>query len=107
MKQSLHPWFEQAWSELNLTNMPHAILLHGQTGIGKMDFALHLAKALICETSQATKPAVSVKLVIGLIQAITLTFWGLFQRAKPIYCPMKRWQGTMVWMKSPKKAGKR
>jgi DNA polymerase III subunit delta' len=56
MKQSLHPWFEQAWSELNLTNMPHAILLHGQTGIGKMDFALHLAKALICETTQTHKP---------------------------------------------------
>lgn len=56
MKQPLYPWFERAWSELNLTNMPHAILLHGQTGIGKMDFALHLAKALVCETTHTEKP---------------------------------------------------
>ncbi len=52
MSQRLHPWFEQAWSEMSLDQMPHAVLLHGQAGIGKLDFALHLAKALLCESTQ-------------------------------------------------------
>jgi len=59
MNKSLLPWFEQAWSEMNLDNMPHAVLLHGQTGIGKMDFGLYLAKALLCESGDAQKPCCS------------------------------------------------
>lgn len=54
MKKVLHPWFESAWLEMKLGNMPHAVLLHGQAGIGKLDFALHLAKALLCESSEGT-----------------------------------------------------
>lgn len=59
MKNSLLPWFEQSWSEISLNNMPHAVLLHGQTGIGKMEFALYLAKALLCESEQGQKPCCS------------------------------------------------
>lgn len=51
INQGLYPWFNQAWSEINLDNMPHAMIIHGQTGIGKFDFALHLAKALLCEST--------------------------------------------------------
>ena len=50
--QRVYPWFQQAWSEIQLNNMPHATIIHGQTGIGKFDFALQLAKALLCESPE-------------------------------------------------------
>jgi len=53
---NIYPWFQQAWSELSLDQMPHAVLIHGQAGIGKFDFALHLAKALLCESPAKNKP---------------------------------------------------
>ena len=56
MNTYIYPWFQQAWSELSLDQMPHAVLMHGQTGIGKFDFALHLAKALLCESPAKNKP---------------------------------------------------
>lgn len=55
INQGLYPWFNQAWSEINLGNMPHATIIHGQTGIGKFDFALHLAKALLCESPESNQ----------------------------------------------------
>ncbi len=33
--------------------LPHAILLRGRTGLGKDDFALHLAHALLCQQANA------------------------------------------------------
>ena len=85
MKQSLHPWFEQAWSELNLTNMPHAILLHGQTGIGKMDFALHLAKALICENTQTEKPCCQCEACHWFDTGNHPDFLGIVPESKKLY----------------------
>ena len=55
-QQAVYPWFTDAWSELNVENMPHALLIHGQPGIGKFDFALHIAKAILCESSDLTQP---------------------------------------------------
>jgi DNA polymerase-3 subunit delta' len=48
------PWLEPLWKGLDFANFPNAILLHGQSGIGKFAFSLELAKALLCENSSAT-----------------------------------------------------
>jgi DNA polymerase-3 subunit delta' len=44
------------WQGLDFANFPNAILLHGQSGIGKFAFSIELAKALLCEASSAHKP---------------------------------------------------
>lgn len=46
----LYPWQRelwQRWASLR-TRLPHAILLKGPQGIGKLDFALNLAQSLLC-----------------------------------------------------------
>ena len=48
------PWLEPLWKGLDFANFPNAILLHGQSGIGKFAFSSELAKALLCENSSAT-----------------------------------------------------
>ena len=45
------PWLEPLWKSLDFHNFPNAILLHGQSGIGKFAFSVELAKALLCENS--------------------------------------------------------
>ena len=53
---TIAPWLQPLWSSLDFAKLPNAILLHGQSGIGKFAFAIELAKALLCESEQATKP---------------------------------------------------
>lgn len=51
------PWLEPLWQSLDFANFPNAILLYGQSGIGKFAFSVELAKALLCEnSSSAVKP---------------------------------------------------
>ena len=51
------PWLQPLWDSLDFNNFPNAVLLHGQSGIGKFNFAIELAKALICEdASSELKP---------------------------------------------------
>lgn len=47
----LAPWLQALWKDLDFDQFPNAILLHGQSGIGKFSFAIELAKALLCESS--------------------------------------------------------
>lgn len=47
------PWLEPLWAGLPFSNFPNAILIHGQSGIGKFAFSVELAKALLCESSSA------------------------------------------------------
>ncbi|HEU4845428.1 MAG TPA: DNA polymerase III subunit delta', partial [Burkholderiaceae bacterium] len=51
MSNSIYPWQEDAWRQLQLLRqrMPHAILFHGAAGIGKSDFIEHFAQGLLCE----------------------------------------------------------
>ena len=49
-------WLEPVWDSMNLAALPNAVLIHGQSGIGKFEFSIELAKALLCETSAAIKP---------------------------------------------------
>ncbi|MCY0388115.1 DNA polymerase III subunit delta' [Robbsia sp. Bb-Pol-6] len=52
---ALYPWQQAAWHALGdlRARWPHALLIHGQAGIGKTRFARQLAKALLCEGAQA------------------------------------------------------
>jgi DNA polymerase-3 subunit delta' len=54
--KKIAPWLEPIWDGVNLTEFPSAVLIHGQSGIGKFEFSIELAKALLCEASGAAKP---------------------------------------------------
>lgn len=63
MNQLLHseeslraPWLQPLWESLDLNHFPSAVLIHGQAGIGKFEFAVELAKALLCEGGNPVKP---------------------------------------------------
>ena len=45
------PWLKPLWSNLDFDHFPNAILIHGQSGVGKFAFAVELAKALLCEST--------------------------------------------------------
>ncbi|HEY3600297.1 MAG TPA: DNA polymerase III subunit delta' [Paraburkholderia sp.] len=47
----IYPWQTDDWTRLQQLRSawPHALLLHGQGGIGKLRFAQHLAQGLLCE----------------------------------------------------------
>jgi len=51
MSNSIYPWQENSWQQLQLLRqrMPHAILFHGAAGIGKSDFIEQFAQGLLCE----------------------------------------------------------
>ncbi|MEP6657760.1 MAG: DNA polymerase III subunit delta' [Betaproteobacteria bacterium] len=53
------PWQQEALLEVigQRSAMPHALLIHGQAGIGKHALALHLAQALLCEAPRASGAA--------------------------------------------------
>ncbi|HEU4708600.1 MAG TPA: DNA polymerase III subunit delta' [Methylophilaceae bacterium] len=48
----MHPWQENLWGRIaaGSARLPHAMLLRGQEGIGKYDFAVELAQALLCHS---------------------------------------------------------
>lgn len=48
-KNQIAPWLKPLWASLDLHNFPNAVLIHGQAGIGKFEFAVELAKSLLCE----------------------------------------------------------
>lgn len=47
----LYPWQTEPWQRWAglRARLPHAILLKGAQGIGKLDFAMNLAQSLLCE----------------------------------------------------------
>jgi DNA polymerase III subunit delta' len=51
----IYPWQTDDWQRLQQLRpqWPHALLMHGEPGIGKFQFAQHLAQGLLCETPAA------------------------------------------------------
>lgn len=52
--KELYPWQNEIWQHLQeiRSRLPHALLLKGAQGIGKLDLAFNLAQSLLCETPQ-------------------------------------------------------
>ncbi|MGM0564620.1 MAG: DNA polymerase III subunit delta' [Pseudomonadota bacterium] len=48
-----YPWHEQAWQsveeQVSQSRLPHALLLQGPSGVGKLDFARQLARGMLCQ----------------------------------------------------------
>lgn len=55
----LYPWQYRMWQQIRRTTAlkTHALLLKGRKGIGKLAFACHLAKSLLCEQITAEQSA--------------------------------------------------
>ena len=51
----IYPWQADDWNRMQQlrAHWPHALLLYGQTGIGKLRFAQHLAQGMLCEAPLA------------------------------------------------------
>lgn len=53
----VYPWQQTQWQQINqqisAKRLPHALFLQGNQGLGKADFALSLAHALLCKQSAA------------------------------------------------------
>ena len=49
----IYPWQQTHWQQiqqlLKTERLPHALLLHGNQGLGKKDFAVAIANALLCK----------------------------------------------------------
>jgi len=50
-----YSWQKQQWQQImqRKNALPHAILLRGRAGLGKLDFAMHLAHTLLCQQQGA------------------------------------------------------
>ena len=56
-ESKIAPWLKPLWESFDFAHFPNAILIHGQSGVGKFAFSLELAKALLCESlDSARKP---------------------------------------------------
>lgn len=53
--EPLYPWQNESWHALQglRARLPHAVLLKGAQGIGKLDLALNFAQSLLCEKPNA------------------------------------------------------
>lgn len=57
MKTNIYPWHKGVWEGLagRLERLPHAILVHGPQGVGKLALAERLAQSLLCESAEPAR----------------------------------------------------
>ena len=71
----IHPWQKTQWQQvtqlLESERLPHALLLHGNQGLGKADFARALAAALLCDKPTTDHQACGVCSACKLLAANT------------------------------------
>ena len=57
----IYPWQQSQWQQvtqlISSGRLPHALFLHGNQGLGKADFAVSLANALLCKQPADDKQA--------------------------------------------------
>lgn len=57
----IYPWQQSQWQQvtqlISSGRLPHALFLHGNQGLGKTDFAVSLANALLCKQPADDKQA--------------------------------------------------
>lgn len=60
--KEIYPWQASVWQRLmsDKKRLPHALLLRGQRGIGKLDFAISFCRALLCEQLNSDHQACGV-----------------------------------------------
>lgn len=70
-----YPWQQTQWQKVQLQQqagkLPHALLLVGAEGLGKLDFAMHLANSLLCQNQSADGSACGVCSACQLLAAKT------------------------------------
>jgi len=68
----IYEWQQKQWQQLQQQareqRLPHALLLTGQAGLGKREFATQLARALLCKQPQPTGEACGVCNACMLLQ---------------------------------------
>ncbi len=55
----IHPWNEGSWQSVlaGVDRLPHALLISGPEGVGKLALARHLARRILCETAEGREDA--------------------------------------------------
>ncbi len=60
MQHQVYPWNQKQWQQIttafNSGRMPHAVLLQGPKGLGKLDFAKALSAFVLCGNKSADSP---------------------------------------------------
>lgn len=83
----IYPWQQEQWGKMmqlkQVQRLPHAILLYGEEGSGKTDFAQSLAASVLCKQPAANGEACGQCDACRLIAAETHPDLSLIQPAPP------------------------